>query len=66
MAYGNLNKTTDEINTLLGKIKDTDLELNPKSQNPVANAAVTAKLTELESQIGDIGTLLDTLNGEVI
>jgi len=43
-----------------------DSELSDTSENPVQNKVITAKITEIESTIGNISTLLDTINGEEV
>lgn len=61
MEYGDLNKSTEEINTILDNaLVKTEQTLTEEEQ------AQIQRNIGVDTLIGDINTILDNINGEVV
>ena len=61
MAYGDLNYTTEDINTILDNVlKKTEQTFTSEEQTQIQKNIGVDKL------VGEINSILDNINGEVI
>ena len=62
------NDFTDEEKQKLADLENivVDGALDKNSQNPVENKVITYEIDKINDEIGNIGEILDLINGEVI